>query len=170
MAKQRQKRKPRPSWFQKQIERTGEEFLIRKPPLDIQRETFNIVRDIARGNITPNDFKYLFTPKILSNMRIAVFSKYIEYHTYTSAITMCLNTPNGVNILEQTYNVARDNLQNVYNNTNNLYTAYGLTLQSIDAMMGATQYNYPTDEAKQYSYLQVYDSVQHQLSRFKHII
>lgn len=170
MAKQNQKRKQRPSWFQKQIERGGEEFLLRKPPMDIQRETFNIVRDIARGNITQKDFKYLFTTKVLSNMRIAVFNKYIEYHTYNSTFAMCFNIPNGIQILEQNYGVTGENLQNVFNNANNLFTAYGLALQSIDSMIVAIQYNYPTDEARIYNYLQVYNSIQHQLSRFKYII
>lgn len=165
-----QKRKPRPSWFQKQIERGGEEFLLRKPPLDIQREAFNIIRDIARNNITQKDFKYLFTTKILSNMRIAVFNKYIEYHAYTSAMTMCMNIPNGTQILEHNYGVANENLQGVYNTASNLCTAYGLSLQSIDSMMAAVQYNYPEDEARLYNYLQIYNSIQHHLSRFKHII
>lgn len=169
MAKQ-QKRKQRPSWFQKQIERSGEDFLLRKPPLDIQREAFNIIRDIARGNITQKDFKYLFTPKVLSNIRIAIFNKYVEYHTYNASLTMCMNIPNGMQILNQSYGVAGETLQNVYNNTNSLYTAYGLALQSIDSMMGAVQMNYPDDESRLYTYLQTYNSIQHHLSRFKHII
>lgn len=170
MAKQNQKKKSRPSWFQRQIERGGEEFLMRKPPLDIQKEALNIVRDIARGNITEKDFKYLFTTKILSNVRLAIFSKYIEYHTYNSAITMCLNIPNGIQILEQNYGVAGENLQKVFNNTNNLYTAYGLILQSIDSMTAAINIVYPSDDARIYNYLQIYNSIQHHLSRFKYII
>ena len=67
-----QKKKQRPSWFQRQIERDGEEFMLRKQPLDIQREAFNIVKDIMRGNITQKDLKYLFTLNILSNVKIAV--------------------------------------------------------------------------------------------------
>lgn len=165
-----QKKKARPSWFQKQIERGGEEFLLRKPPLDIQREAFNIVRDIARGNITQKDFKYLFTTKILSNVKITFLNKYIEYHTYSSAITMCINSSNGIDILSQTYGVASDSLQNAYNNSSNLCTSYGLVLQSIDYMMSAIQQNYPDDNSRHYSYIQVYNTIQGHLSRFKHII
>lgn len=164
------KKKTRPSWFQKQIERGGEDFLLRKPPLDIQREAFNIVRDIARGNITQKDFKYLFTTKILSNIRIVVLNKYIEYHTYSSTITMCMNIQNGVQILEQTYGVAANNLQNTYNNANNLCTAYGVVLQSIDSMDAAIKWNYPDDNARYYNYIQVYNTIQGHISRFRHII
>ena len=164
------KKKARPSWFQKQIERGGEEFLLRKPPLDIQREAFNILRDIARGNITQRDFKYLFTPKVLSNVRIAVFNKYVEYHAYTSSMTMCMNFPNGAQILEHNYGVAGENLQGVYNNASNLCTAYGLALQSIDALAAAVQGIYTDEEDRDRNYFQVYTSIQHHLSRFKHII
>lgn len=170
MAKPQQKRKARPSWFQKQIERDGEEFMLRKQPLDIQREAFNIVRDIMRGNITQKDLKYLFTLNILSNVKIAVYDKYIESHVYNSALTMAFQIPNGVQMLTTTYSVDDASLQKVYNNTKNQVQAYVAVLQSLDAMIAAIQATYPSDEQRQQVYLQVYSSVQYQLSRFKFII
>ena len=170
MAKPQQKRKARPSWFQKQIERDGEQFMLRKQPLDIQREAFNIVRDIMRGNITQKDLKYLFTLNILSNVKIAVYDKYIESHVYNSAMTMAFQIPNGVQILATTYSVDETSLQKVYNNTKNQVQAYVAVLQSLDAMIAAIQASYANDEQRYQVYLQVYSSVQYQLSRFKFII
>lgn len=170
MAKPQQKRKARPSWFQRQIERDGEEFMLRKQPLDIQREAFNIVRDIMRGNIIQKDLKYLFTLNILSNVKIAVYDKYIESHVYNSALTMAFQIPNGVQMLTTTYSVDDASLQKVYNNTKNQVQAYIAVLQSLDAMIATIQATYPSDEQRQQVYLQVYSSVQYQLSRFKFII
>lgn len=165
-----QKRKARPSWFQKQVDKDGEEFLLRKQPLNIQREAFNIVRDMARGNITQKDLKYLFTTKILSNIRIAVYDKYIEYHVYNSSILLSMQTPNGVQILQNNYGVAAENLQKMYNSTTNLLTAYSVVLQGIDAMIAAIQSSYHDENARNYYYMQIYSSVQYQISRFRHII
>ena len=165
-----QKRKARPSWFQKQIERDGEDFLLKKQPQDIQREAFNIVRDIMRGNITQKDLKYLYTLKILSNVKIAVHDKYIESHIYNSAMTLAFQMPNGVQILQNNYGVDDASFQKVYNNNKNLLTAYVLILNGVDAMIGAVQGSYMNDEQRQNYYLQVYSSVQYQLSRFKYII
>lgn len=169
MAKQ-PKKKQRPSWFQKQVERDGEDFLLRRQPLSIQKEAFNIVRDIARGNVTPRDFKYLFNLTILSNIRIEVYKKYIEYHTYNSAISLSLQMSNGVQILRTNYGVDENNLQSIYNNTTNILTAYSLVLQSIDTMLAAIQFTYNSEEDRQRNYLQVYSSIQYQLSRFKFIL
>lgn len=169
MAKQ-QKRKARPSWFQKQIERDGQDFMLKKQPLDIQREAFNIVRDIMRGNITQKDLKYLFNLNILSNVKIAVYDKYIESHVYNSALTMAFQIPNGVQMLTTTYSVDDASLQKVYNNTKNLVQAYIAILQSLDSMIATIQASYQNDEQRHQVYLQVYSSVQYQLSRFRHII
>lgn len=165
-----QKRKARPSWFQRQIERDGEEFLLRKQPHDIQKEAFNIVRDIARGNITQKDLVHLFNLKILSNVKIAVHDKYIETHVYNSSMTLALQMPNGVQILQNNFGIDDSSFQKIYNNTQNLLTAYVLTLNSIDAMIGAVQGNYANDEQRNAYYLQVYSSVQYQLSRFRYIL
>lgn len=171
MAKpQQQKRKARPSWFQKQIERDGEQFMLRKQPLDIQKEAFNIIRDIMRGNITQKDLKYLFNPNILSNVKIAVYDKYLEYHTYNSAITLAFQIPNGIQMLTNNYSVDETILQKVYNNTKNQVQAYVIILQSLDSMIAAVQAPYQSEDQRQQTYLQVYSSVQYQLSRFKFII
>lgn len=167
MAKHQQKKKSRPSWFQKQIERGGQEFLLRKQPLDIQRESMNIVRDIVRGNITRRDFDYLFDLKVLTNVRIAIYEKYVELHTYTSAMTFATQVQGSVQILEQSYGVIPENFQKVFNNTNNQLTAYGAILQAFDALIGFVQSNYAKAEE---DYLQIYSTVQYQLSRFKYII
>ena len=169
MAKQ-QKKKSRPSWFQKQIEKNGGDFLLRKQPLDIQREALNIVRDIARGNITKKDFEYLFTTKVLSNIKLAIYDKYIENHCYNSAISFSMQVPNGIQILETNYGVTGETIQKIYNSTKNLMTAYCVVLQGIDAMLAAIQYSYPDHNARDYSYMQVYSSAQYQISRFKFII
>lgn len=164
-----QKKKQRPSWFQKQVERDGENFLLKRQPLDIQREAFNIVRDIARGNITPRDFKYLFNLTLLSNIRIAVYKKYVEYHTYNAS--MSLNIQNGnINVLQNNFGIDGVNFNNIYNNNKELLTCYTLVLQGIDAMIYAIQVGYPNEEVKQQQYLSVYSSVQYQISRFKYII
>ena len=165
-----QKKKVRPSWFQKQIERDGEDFLLKRQPHEIQREAFNIIRDIMRGNITQKDLKYLFSLKILSNVKIAAYDKYIETHVYNSALTLAFQIPNGIQMLTTTYSVDDASLQKVYNNTKNLVTAYIAILQSLDARIGAVQATYQNEEQRQQFYLQVYSSVQYQLSRFKYII
>ena len=169
MAKQN-KRKPRPSWFQKQIERVGEEGLLRKQPIEIQREAFNIIRDITRGNITKRDFKYLFNTTVLANVKHAVYEKYIEQHVYQSTMACTMQIPNGMQILEINYKVDPMSFQKIYNTTQNLLTAYTVILQGIDAMIATMQYEYPSDEARELQYLQVYSSVQNQISRFKYII
>lgn len=162
-----QRRKARPSWFQKQIEKGGQDFLIRKGPLDIQKETLNIVRDIARGNITKKDFQYLFDLKILSNMRLSIYEKYIESHVIDSSISFVMQMNGGVQILETSYGVAPENLQKVFNNTRNLLTAYGAILQNLDILIAFVQNGYPKSEG---DYEAIYSSVHFQLSRFKYII
>ena len=170
MAKQQQKRKQRPSWFQKQIERDGQDFMLKKQPLDIQREAFNIVRDIMRANITQKDLKYLFNLNILSNVKIAVYDKYLESHVYNSALTMAFQTQSGVQMLTTIYSVDEASLQKVYNKTKNLVQAYIAVLQSLDSMIAAVQGSYQNDDQRNQVYLQVYSSVQYQLSRFRSII
>lgn len=170
MAKPQQKRKARPSWFQKQIERDGEEFLLRKQPLDIQREAFNIIRDITRGNITHRDMKYLFNLNILSNVKIAVHTKYVETLVYYASMSLSLQVPNGVHLLVNNYGIDDASFQKVYNDTQNTLTAYGAVLTALDSMIMTVQGTYPNDEVKNTVYNQVYSSVQYQLSRFKFII
>lgn len=170
MAKPQQKRKARPSWFQKQIERDGEEFLLRKPPHEIQRDAFNIVRDIVRGNVTPRELKYLFNLTVLNNVKKAVYDKYVENHVYYSSMTLAFQIPNGIPMLINNYGVDDANLQKVYNNSKDLLTAYTMILNSLDTMIGAIQGTYANDEQRQNVYLQVYSSAQYQLSRFKFII
>lgn len=165
MAK-RQKRKARPSWFQKQIERDGAEFLLRKTPLDIQREAFNIVRDITRGNITMKDFPYLFDLKIIGNVEIAVYDKYTESATIVALSNITTQIPNGAGLL-MAYGVSEDNFRKVCNKHNDLLTAYGAILNGLNAFKSFIQNPYTKSEE---DLLQIYDSVQYQLSRFRHII
>lgn len=160
------KRKPRPSWFQKQLDRVGEQALERKPAHEIQREAFNIVRDIARDNITPRDFKYLFNPTMLENVKQAVYEKYLEQLIYQTSMNFVLQHTNGMNI----YGMDPNNFQKVYNSTCNILTAYTSILQGLDAMISAIQLEYINSEARQNQYLQVYSSVQYQISRFRYII
>lgn len=164
MAKQ-QKRKSRPSWFQRQIERGGENFLIKKSPLDIQREYLNILRDISRGNVTSNELKYLFDMKVLGNIKISLFNKYIELHVYDSSLSYVLQEPNGVNVLENTFKVAPENIKKVYNDTRTELTMYCNILNIIDGMISFVQSPYIKPEE---SYLQVYSTAQSQLSRFRY--
>lgn len=162
-------RKKRPSWFQKQIERGGNDFLLRKAPHDIQKEALSIVRDITRGNITVKDFEYLFNLKILSNVRLSVYSKYIELHIYDSSMNFVLQNQFGLNMLEKAYGVNPDNFQQTMNNNKDLLFAYGAVLQCLDSMIAfvtSPQYNQATED----TYINIYYSVQAQLSRFKHII
>lgn len=167
MAKPQRKKQTRPSWFQKQVEKGGQDFLLRKPPLEIQRDAINIIRDIARGNIMPKDYQYLFDMKVLANVRISIYEKYIELHTYGATLTFATQVPNGTQILERSYGVAPENFQKIFNNTNNQLTAYGAILQSIDAFIGFVNNGYSKSEE---NYEQIYTSAYHQLSRFKFII
>lgn len=166
MVKQ-QKKKSRPSWFQKQIERGGEDFLLRKSPTDIQKEAFNIVRDISRGNITKRDFPYLFDLKVLSNARIAVYEKYVETHVYDSSISYVLQMQGGVQFLERSYGVSQENLQKVFNNTRTLLTVYLVILQTLDAAIAFVQTDYQKSEE---DYMSVYSTMCNQLSRFRYYI
>lgn len=164
MAKQ-QKRKSRPSWFQKQLEKNGENFLLRKPPMEIQREYLNILRDITRGNVTSNELKYLFDLKVLSNIKISLFNKYIELHVYDSTLSYVLQELNGVKNIETIYKVAPENLQKVFNDTRTELAMYCELLTVIDTMINFVQTPYPKPEE---SYLQVYSSVQNQISKFRY--
>lgn len=170
MAKPQKRKQQRPSWFQKQIERDGEEFLLRKQPFEIRREAFNIVRDIVRGNVTQRDLKYLFNLTILNNVKLEIYDKYIESHIYNSSMTLAFQMPNGVQILQSNFGIDDASFQKVYNKNKDLLNAYLLTLNSLDAMIGAVQGTYASDEQRQNYYLQVYGSVQYQLSRFKFIL
>lgn len=169
MAKPQQQKKKmtRPSWFQKQIERGGQDFLLRKQPLDIQKETLNIIRDIVRGNITKKDFQYLFDLKVLSNMRISIFEKYVELHTVDSCMSYAMQMQGGVQYLESNYGVVPENLQKVFNNTRNSVIAYCAILQNLDSMIAFVQADYVKVEEE---YERVFSSVQFQLARFKYII
>ena len=123
MAKQQQ-RKKRPTWFQKQVDKGGKDFLLRKGPMDIQRDALNIVRDIMRNNITENDFQYLFDLKVLSNVRLAIYAKFIETQVYDSSMSYVLQSQYGVQTLEQSFQVTPDNFQQVMNTNKNLLFAY----------------------------------------------
>lgn len=162
-----QKRKTRPNWFQKQIDQGGPDFLLRKQPLDIQRDAFNIIRDITRNNITDKDFEYLFNMKILSNVKITVFNKYIEAHVYDSSLSLIMSLPNGMQMLESNYGVVPENLQKTFDANRNSLAAYCAVLQALDTMIGFVHTGY-TKASEDYS--QIYDTIQYQLSRFRYII
>lgn len=166
MVKQ-QKRKARPSWFQKQVERDGEQFLLRKTPTDIQREAFNIIRDICRGNITPRDYKYLFDTKVLSNVRFAVYNKYIESHVYDSSMAFVMQCQGGVQFLERNYGVATQNLQKIFNDNRRTLGIYSVILQNLDGALAFVQSPYAKTEE---DYQRVYSSMVSQMSRFKYDI
>lgn len=161
------KKKSRPSWFQRQVEQGGQNFLLRKAPHEIQRDALNIMRDIARGNITEKDYDYLFDLTVLSNVRIALLDKYIEYHTIDASLSFIQTTSTGVQILENTYKVAPANFQRLFNNTKNKLSAYGVMIGAIDALINFVQSPYPKTEE---DYKQIYSSVYFQISNFKHII
>lgn len=159
-----QKRKTRPSWFQRQVERGGKDFLLRKSPQEIQRESMNIIRDIMRNNIIYNDFQYLFDLKILSNVKIAMYDKYIQVHTYDSALALSVQTPGGIETLSQVYNVDPSNFEKVFNKTRKELTIYCAVLNAIDTLIGFLQNPMPKAEE---DYAKVYETIQYQLSKFK---
>lgn len=168
MAKQQQKKK-RPTWFQKQVDKGGKDFLLRKGPMDIQRDALNIVRDIMRNNITENDFQYLFDLKVLSNVRLAIYAKFIETQVYDSSMSYVLQSQYGVQTLEQSYQVTPDNFQQVMNTNKNLLFAYSAILYGLDSMIAFV--SNPDESVKtREAYFNVYSSVQAQLSRFRYII
>lgn len=161
-------RKKRPTWFQKQIERGGVDFLNRKSAYDIQKEALSIIRDITRGNITEKDFEYLFDTKVLSNMKISIYAKYVELHVYDSSMNFVLQNQFGIQTLENVYGVTPENFQQTMNNNKDLMFAYGAVLNCLDSMISfvsSSQCNHTRE-----MYLNVYYSVQAQLSRFRHII
>lgn len=164
MARQQQKRKARPSWFQRQIERGGNDFLLKKSPQDIQRESLNIIRDIMRNNITYRDFPYLFDMKILSNVRISMYDKYIQTHTYDSALSFALQIPGGSESLNLTYKVDPQNLQKIFNKTRKELTVYCAILTSLDTLIAFIQS--PVSKTEE-DYNQIYSTVYYQLSKFK---
>lgn len=168
MAKQQQ-RKKRPTWFQKQIDKGGKDFLLRKGPMDIQRDALNIVRDIMRNNITENDFQYLFDLKVLSNVRLAIYAKFIETQVYDSSMAYVLQSQYGVQTLEQSFQVTPDNFQQVMNANKNLLFAYSAILYGLDSMIAFV--SNPDESIKtREAYFNVYSSVQAQLSRFRYNI
>lgn len=168
MAKQQQ-RKKRPTWFQKQIDKGGKDFLLRKGPMDIQRDALNIVRDIMRNNITENDFQYLFDLKVLSNVRLAIYSKFIETQVYDSSMAYVLQSQYGVQTLERSFQVTPDNFQQVMNANKNLLFAYSAILYGLDSMIAFV--SNPDESIKtREAYFNVYSSVQAQLSRFRYNI
>ena len=168
MAKQQQ-RKKRPTWFQKQVDKGGKDFLLRKGPMDIQRDALNIVRDIMRNNITENDFQYLFDLKVLSNVRLAIYAKFIETQVYDSSMSYALQSQYGVQTLEQSYQVTPDNFQQVMNTNKNLLFAYSAILYGLDSMIAFV--SNPDESIKtREAYFNVYSSVQAQLSRFRYNI
>lgn len=168
MAKQQQ-RKKRPTWFQKQVDKGGKDFLLRKGPMDIQRDALNIVRDIMRNNITENDFQYLFDLKVLSNVRLAIYAKFIETQVYDSSMSYVLQSQYGVQTLEQSYQVTPDNFQQVMNANKNLLFAYSAILYGLDSMIAFV--SNPDESVKtREAYFNVYSSVQAQLSRFRYNI
>lgn len=170
MAKLQKRKQQRPSWFQRQIERDGEEFLLRKQPFEIRRDAINIIRDIVRGNIAQKELKYLFNLTILNNVKLEMYDKYIESHIYNSCMSLAFQMPNGIQLLQSNFGIDDASFQKVYNTNKDLFNAYLLTLNAIDAMISAVQGNYANDEQRQNYYLQVYGSVQYQLSRFKFIL
>ena len=161
------KKKTRPSWFQRQVEQGGPDFLLRKAPNEIQRDALNIMRDIARGNITKRDYEYLFNLKILSNVRIALMNKYIEFHTIDASLSFIQTTGTGFQVLENVYKVAPGNFQRLFNNTKDNLTAYMLMINGIDAFINFIQSPFPKAEE---DYEQICSSVYFQLAKFKHII
>ncbi len=162
-------RKRRPSWFQKQVEKNGSDFLMRKNPLEIQREALNIVRDIVRDNITEQDYQYLFDLKVLSNVRLSIYTKCVELHVYDSAMTYVLQSQFGVQTMETMYGVTPDNFQQVMNSNKDSFMAYSAVLNGIDALIAFTSNPNSAMKTRE-AYLNVYSSVKAQLVRFRYFI
>ena len=166
MAKQHRK-KTRPSWFQKQVEKNGRDFLLRKPPHEIQRESLNIVRDIIRGNITKNDFEYLFDMKILSNVKLSIYDKFSELYIYNSSMMFAIGSQYGIQPLINNFNVNPEKFEQVFNSTKDKLYAYNAVLHSLETMINFVQSPMPKAEE---DYFQIYSTIYYQLSNFKYII
>lgn len=162
-----QKRKARPSWFRKQVEKGGKDFLIRKQPVDIQREALSIVRDIVRGNITNKDYIYLFDMKVLENIRLSIFEKWCETNIYYSSMTFVMNVPNGVNLMQNNFSIDMYRFQKLYNDTKNLLDAYIAIINAMDTFILFVQS--PTVKSEE-DYEQIYSTIYYQTSMFKYII
>lgn len=139
---------------------------MRKLPLDIQRDALNIMRDIARGNVTKRDYEYLFNLTILSNVRVTLFNKYVELHTIDNSLSYITNT-NGIQTLATTYQVDPMNFQKLYNDIKIQLSVYVQMIQAIDSFIGFVQSPYTKAEE---DFDQIYTSVQFNLSRIKHNI
>lgn len=160
------KRKSRPSWFQKQIERYGENFLSRINSTDIQREANSILRDIMRGNITRKDYEYLFTMKTLEAIKLAIYEKYVDSYVLDSSILYVMQS-NGTHIMENMYKVDSGTMQKVYNKNKNNLIAYTTILQNIDDMISFVvgKYDHSIENCESVLY-----SVQNKIGRFRYII
>lgn len=162
-----QKRKARPSWFQRQIERNGPDFLVRKTPLDIQREYLNIVRDIVRGNITPKDYQYLFDNKVLPNVIVAIFNRCNELRASRIIMIFTMSVPNSSEILERMYYLTPKEFQNLFNTTNDEFNAFNSLLYELNILDSFVKDPNPKTEE---DYERVYQSAQYRLSIFKNVL
>lgn len=167
MAKPQKKKVSRPSWFQKQIERGGENFLHKKPPHEIERDGLNILRDIARGNIKQNELRYLFNSNVLSNMEKAVNYKRMETQIYFSSLSIVKENPQLAMLFENSYGMI---FNKVFNDTQVLLNAYNIAIQHIVFMRSLLQTSYPNEQIRDTAYYNAYYNAQLQLSQFKHII
>ena len=79
-------------YFTTNIKQKGEGFIQTKSPQELQRDSINIIRQIARGNIDLSVMsKYFLDPTLLSNMLIAVNAKLVAETILRDGVSMLFN-------------------------------------------------------------------------------
>ena len=162
MAKPQKKKPSKPSWFKRQVDRYGENFISTIHPAEIQRNYLNICRDIARGNIVTNEYQYLFNTNTIENV---LFSITEEYNTlYVSMY--CINVASQCNLINT--NVL--SLEAVNNSSNKLAKKLNLYTELLNAFVLLKQFiQDPTPKSTE-DFETIYETSAYKLSRYKYDI
>lgn len=89
-----QNNQKRKNYFAQQIQNNGVDFIEKLRDDQLQRDSIRIFRDIARGNISIDEYgEYFLNPKLINAAISAAYSKFVLFGTSKVALELLMNTP-----------------------------------------------------------------------------
>lgn len=94
MAYNNKKKNKRSNYFSRNIDRFGENFLTQKTPADLYRDSAQIFRDFAQGNIDIIEYdKYFRDHQFIELLILQAYTKW-EFHNISAlAVQLFMNNP-----------------------------------------------------------------------------
>ena len=110
--------KPKKNFFTKQIQKFGQNWIEKRSDQDLQNAVRDVLRDMVKGNFSPEDFDYFYNAKFSRAIRTGTFEKLNYYYPLAVASQLAINYYAGQNI------TIPNNYKEVYDQQLVLYSAY----------------------------------------------